>query len=48
MKVTRYVNSRKIEGAMPPLLVKNQGILEIYRHREKALKASTQPKRKEL
>lgn len=30
MEVTRYVNEKQQEGALPPLFVKNQGILEVF------------------
>ncbi|MFI3253478.1 MAG: hypothetical protein R3Y63_03950 [Eubacteriales bacterium] len=50
MKVTRYVNQQKIEGVLPPLLVKNQGIIEVIRHHpiEKSVKVLGKVKGKEL
>lgn len=41
MKVTRYINQQKWEGAIPPLLIGNKGILEVYRHSSRKLPTKT-------
>lgn len=31
MKVTRFLNEKATEGALPPLLVRNKGVEEVFR-----------------
>lgn len=31
MKVTRYVNEKKLQGALPPVVIENKAVLAIYR-----------------
>lgn len=48
MEILRYVNEKKIQGKLPPLVIKNQGVLAIYQNLRVPLAVSKQSPRKKV